>query len=500
MLPTWTPSPTPPLIPSPTPRPTFTSQPTAASPGSPLAGVFTTPLVLDRPTYATLARPTRLISLEYDPLSWALHTTYPASFMAYGFTHRLIYNCKLEPVIPGDAGSYLVESYSHPLGATTFEIDRLSQDGVLAFATYCTGDGEDRTCYRLTPGDNHATCQQDAEAVLSTFRLDTNTFLDPLLAAPNQWLCQDQADVEGRCTVSYSVPLNTLAYTANGDGWAAGDDGRLYQLSGTQWSEVASPSSHAIYDMSFSSPTDGWAVGEGAQVLHWDGIAWSEVLPYHAPGEGPGGSTQVLYGVLAVAADDAWMVGMVKGLDLKNRPYALHWDGTDLIEHTDFPDCACGVNAVLALGQDNVLAVGTSSLGAITFHWDGAQWQSTLIQGADWLYTVQQTADGSVWAAGIEYARDRSSTRGALFRWDGQIWQRIALPPLMGGVYQLSILPEGQVVLGGDFSALWTGSEWQPIMASLSGYGWIVDLDMDLQGVVWALTRSGNLFRLETGD
>jgi len=70
----------------------------------------------------------------------------------------------------------------------------------------------------------------------------------------------------------------------------------------------------------------------------------------------------------------------------------------------------------------------------------------------------------------------------------------------MGGVYQLSILPEGQLVLGGDFSALWTGSEWQPIMASLAGYGWIVDLDMDLQGVVWALTRSGNLFRLETGD
>src|SRR4030042_2236439 len=111
------------------------------------------------------------------------------------------------------------------------------------------------------------------------------------------------------------------------------------------------------------------------------------------------------------------MVGYSKGIDGKISPYALHWDGTDLVEQNAFPECNCGLNAVFNLGEDNVLAVGGSDLGAVALHWDGSAWTSTLIQGADNLYTLDQGSDKTVWAAGIEAARARSDTRGTLFKW-----------------------------------------------------------------------------------
>ena len=100
----------------------------------------------------------------------------------------------------------------------------------------------------------------------------------------------------------------------------------------------------------------------------------------------------------------------------------------------------------------------------------------------------------------MEVARDRSDTRGTLFKWDGFTWQRFSLPPLTGGVYALSVPPSGQAILGGDFTALGSNLTWEPITTSIAGYGWIVDIEIDPQGVVWALTHSGNLFQLEVSN
>jgi hypothetical protein len=454
-------------------------------------------LLLDRPTYSTLAKPANLVSMQFDQSIWSLNTSYTTSYMGYSLTHRSNYGCMLEPSMGESTEGYQVEGYKRPLGATSFQITRVSQAGALVFTSYCTGEGEDSTCYKMTPGNDHEACTAASEAVLATYQLIPNPFFGALVSSPNHWLCQDQAGKEGLCQISYSIPLNTLAFTKNGEAWVGGDDGILYHLSNQVWSEATSPSTHPIYDLSFSSPTDGWAVGDGAQVLHWDGNTWTEILPFHGPGEGPGGSTQVLYAVDATSAKEAWMVGYMKGIDGKLSPYVLHWDGTDLIEQDSFPECNCGLNAVLSLGTDDVLAVGGSDLGSIALHWDGSVWTSTVIPGADNLYALSQSADGTIWTAGIEVARDLSDTRGTLFHWDGSIWQRYALPPLTGGVYALTVLPGGQIILGGEFTALGSNLAWEPITTSIAGYGWIMDIETDSQGTVWALTHSGNLFLLE---
>ena len=503
MLPTWTPAPTN------TPKPTSTPQPTSTpfvliEPDSFLYNTQnvgqSAGLLLDRPTAATLAKPANLVSMQYEATTWSLNTAYAGEIMGYSISHNINYGCKLEPTVETSTEGYQVENYTRPLGAVSYKINRLSQAGVLVFTDYCTGEGQDATCYRLTPGTDHAACTSDAEAVLASYQLIPNPFFGDLATSPNKWSCQDPAGTEGICLVSYSIPVNALAFTNNGEGWIGGDDGILFHLVNQEWTKIDSPSSHPIYDLSFSSPTDGWAVGAGAQVLRWDGKSWAEILPYHGPGEGPGGSTQMLYGVDAISAKDAWMVGYIKGIDGKTSPYAIHWDGSDLVEESAFPECNCGLNAVLNLGENNVLAAGGSDLGGVVLHWDGSAWSSTFIQGTDNLYALYQTSDGTVWTAGIEVARDQSDTRGTLYKLDGTSWQRYALPPLTGGVYALSVPPSGQVVLGGDFTALGSNLAWEPISTSIAGYGWIVDIEMDSQGNIWALSHSGNLFKLEIGQ
>jgi hypothetical protein len=500
MLPTWTPSLTPPRKATVTPRNTSTPlvTPGGSSDNVPiLPNGLSTEILIDRPTFAQLPKPANLVTMEYEPSNWALNTSYPADYMGYSLTNRSIYECKLEPSVGQSAEGYEVEHYSRTFGATAFEIARVSQAGSLIFANYCTGSGEDSTCYKMTPGDDHETCTQEAEAVLATFKLIANPYYGQAITSPKHWACQDAAGTVGLCQISYSIPLNALAFTPDGQAWAVGDDGILLQRVGQTWTETSSPASHPLYDLGFSSFTNGWAVGDGAQVLHWNGNEWNETLPYRGPGEGPGGSTQVLYAVDAYKSSDAWMVGAMKGIDGKNSPYALHWNGTELVEENAFPECNCGLNAVLVLSKDNVFAAGGSDLGAIIFHWDGNSWSSSPVPGADHIYALSQAVDGSIWAGGIEVARDQTDTRGALFHWDGTQWQRIAVPPLTGGIYALSTLPTGQIVLGGDFTTLRDGPDWQPISTDIAGFGWIVDIEQDPQGSLWALTRSSSLFHLE---
>jgi hypothetical protein len=90
------------------------------------------------------------------------------------------------------------------------------------------------------------------------------------------------------------------------------------------------------------------------------------------------------------------------------------------------------LNAVLSLGKDNVIAAGGSDLGGIIFHWDGSTWSSMLMPGADHLFALTLAGDGTVWAAGLERARDQSDARGSLFRWDGPPGSD-PVPPLTGG-------------------------------------------------------------------
>jgi hypothetical protein len=163
---------------------------------------------------------------------------------------------------------------------------------------------------------------------------------------------------------------------------------------GTKWSDVASPSpgatSNALFGVSTLTPADAWAVGDSLAtqpgqlrtvVLHWNGQAWTQVAS-----PDPGASFNVLDGVSAVSASDAWAVGNYssnKGLTASTL--ILRWNGKDW---TRVPSPSPNPNSsgynnlagVSTVSPDYAVAAGSSvdtftgvNLALIE-DWNGSKW------------------------------------------------------------------------------------------------------------------------------
>src|SRR4030065_892144 len=178
-----------------------------------------------------------------------LNSYSPTSYMGFSLSNRSIFDCRLEPSVGKGAEGYDVEKYTRPIGSTPYQIARVSLGGELLFANYCTGNDTDYTCYQMTPGVDHDACSQAAEEVLATYKLIPNPFFS-VNSSTNRWICQDQAGPVGVCLISYSVPLNALAFSPDGQAWAVGDDGIILHREGATWKEVSSPAIHPLYDLS----------------------------------------------------------------------------------------------------------------------------------------------------------------------------------------------------------------------------------------------------------
>jgi hypothetical protein len=111
---------------------------------------------------------------------------------------------------------------------------------------------------------------------------------------------------------------------------AAGADPRTFILhwNGRAWSQVRSPSPgtlDVLEGVGATSAASAWAVGFGSAggsnqtlILRWNGSTWRRV-----PSPNPGGSSnEILFGVTATSAGNAWAVG-----DFGDQSFILRWDG-----------------------------------------------------------------------------------------------------------------------------------------------------------------------------
>ncbi|RLI15848.1 hypothetical protein DRO41_03500, partial [Candidatus Bathyarchaeota archaeon] len=48
---------------------------------------------------------------------------------------------------------------------------------------------------------------------------------------------------------------------------------------GTTWNEVASPTTETLYSVFMVDANDGWAVGKNGTILHWTGTEWIPEFP-----------------------------------------------------------------------------------------------------------------------------------------------------------------------------------------------------------------------------
>jgi hypothetical protein len=245
--------------------------------------------------------------------------------------------------------------------------------------------------------------------------------------------------------------LSSIAAVSPTNLWAVGtyaphgtpSQSLVLHWDGTAWSIVPSPSpgGHVNYltGVSATGPTDAWAVGAyfddslpggyHTLTLHWNGTTWTEI-----PSPNPGTWNNILYGVNARAANDAWAVGTAEspGIGL-----SFHWDGSTW---TQMPSPNPGyngntLNAVLARTTADAWSVGFSmdsgDYHTLTEHWDGSTW--TQIPSPDgeitynYLNAIAAAPGGALWAVGRTgsyYGPDDT----LILRWDGSAWIRMPSP------------------------------------------------------------------------
>jgi hypothetical protein len=226
--------------------------------------------------------------------------------------------------------------------------------------------------------------------------------------------------------------LAGVAATSAGNAWAVGaydtGPGTAFQTlaehwNGTIWTQVPSPSpsDSELISVAATSASNAWAVGSysasagGSLTLieHWNGTKWTQV-PSPSPG-GPG-RHNVLSGVAAVSATDAWAVGQYFNRTMfQYQTLVEHWNGTAWAQvPSPNPAPARFANrlfSVAATSASNVWVVGdyiSSGPGDPTLtlveHWNGTAWTqvpSPNPSGDNVLDGVGATSASNAWAVGF---------------------------------------------------------------------------------------------------
>lgn len=140
--------------------------------------------------------------------------------------------------------------------------------------------------------------------------------------------------------------LNSVAAVSRTSVWAVGvhimsngftQTTLTLRWNGKRWSRISSPDpgrfQNVLTGVSADSAGDAWAVGYGGDpasngwvilAFHWNGQRWRSSFPAIVASQPPG------VAVSADSKDDAWLVG--PDLGTCNLPLMLHWDGSKWVQ------------------------------------------------------------------------------------------------------------------------------------------------------------------------
>lgn len=211
--------------------------------------------------------------------------------------------------------------------------------------------------------------------------------------------------------------LYAIDGTSANDIWAAGTTPNEFALTlhyTNNWTIILNPTSLGtqLLGVSARTPTDVWAVGTGpsgkAFTMHWNGTWTIETAP------SPGPTSNAIWGVTAVAANDVWAVGRSDSAP-DNAGFVIHWNGSAWsstpIQFKDGTD----LFGIAALSSTNIWAVGSyfdttnNTITALIEHTSdgGVTWQQVAPAN---IQSINQFAgiainpqNGNVWAVGRIY-------------------------------------------------------------------------------------------------
>ncbi|MCB9878616.1 MAG: hypothetical protein H6835_13545 [Planctomycetes bacterium] len=244
---------------------------------------------------------------------------------------------------------------------------------------------------------------------------------------------------------------------------------------------------------------------EARHVARWDGLQW------HALGTGLNGDASK---VVELPNGDLVVAGTFSAAGGVPAPRLARWDGVSWSAFGTPLDGVVGHLAVLPGGD--VVAFGGFSLRLA--RWDGATWQSipnapyfvntstvpqAMAVGPDGLLYLSSIVwggfraarwDGATWtdlpgltSAATSFAFDDGGgiyvTGGGkpVQYWNGSSWSVVGPAGFTnnGGTTSLTILPDGDLLVGGSFTSLygvpmqnlgrWDGTAWQPLLDGANG-------------------------------
>ncbi|MFN2285493.1 MAG: YCF48-related protein [Anaerolineae bacterium] len=276
------------------------------------------------------------------------------------------------------------------------------------------------------------------------------------------------------------VRLFALEMNSATSGWAAGDEGRIFQYADGQWRAVLSPTSYRIYDIAMTDVNNGWAVGDYGTVLRFTDGQWHRWpqqlfnINLHAltmTRVGPDGS------------EEGWAVGRA-GTILRYAegqwatvpsptPFALY----DVVE----------VSPTLAF------AVGG---GGTILRYDGWVWLQEDSPTQVALNALSFSAVDDGWAVG---------NGGAILHYNGHSWQAIAGPT--PAQYYMDVLALGlnEVWVAGETGTLWhyDGANWHSAVVDVPATGNQIPNSLyvlaEEDGTVWAAGFGGTILRADDG-
>ena len=259
------------------------------------------------------------------------------------------------------------------------------------------------------------------------------------------------------------------------------------------WAATNTPNNGALnnvlYGVAASSANNAWAVGytstgNGAErvplAMRWNGAEWAMV-----PGPTPGATTNYFNAVEVISANDVWAL-METGPETAPVPYIVHWDGSAWTTATlpTLDPSGNSLYAIQALAPNDVWAVGSIGCSkcktehSLVLHYDGVDWRPVALPVpgyADALFSVFARGPNDVWFAGYRVTGD--GAQGLIMHWDGrEVTAQDAPIQIRKNVLLYAIVasgPNDAWAFGTRASRDVSGAVTEPVIYKLQGGYWV---------------------------
>jgi hypothetical protein len=210
---------------------------------------------------------------------------------------------------------------------------------------------------------------------------------------------------------------------------------------GTAWTPVAVPNASILMGVVAIAPDNAWAIGSGG-VKHWNGTAWSDVTTPSPGGIGSGS----LHAIAAGPAGDVWVVGSYAPRRHQTASFSLHYTGGTW-QVVPMPAGSTSPWGVVAIAANDAWAVGEvdglGSVAPLTSHWDGTAWSTVpapTVPAGSYLRAVTART-GEVWAVGVAFTGEAGVVAPLTMRWNGSSWTSVTAPPSGSDLWSVSSRP-----------------------------------------------------------